>query len=114
MPGTRTLLHRSDFLATARHGDKFVAASLIMQVRDRRDDEAPRLGLTATRKIGNAVIRNRARRRMRAAASQRLTPRARPGHDYVLIARHNTASRPWQGLVDDLDRLIADHEKQLQ
>ena len=85
-----------------------------MQVRDRRDDEAPRLGLTATRKIGNAVTRNRARRRMRAAASQRLSLRARPGHDYVLIARHNTASRPWQGLVDDLDRLIADHEKQLQ
>lgn len=114
MPGTRTLLKRSDFLATARHGDKFVAPSLIMQVRDRRDDAPPRLGLTASRKVGNAVIRNRARRRMRAAASQQLNSRARNGYDYVLIARYNTATRPWTGLVDDLDRLITNHEKQLQ
>ena len=111
MPGTRTLLKRSDFLATARHGEKFVAPSLIMQVRDRRDDSQPRLGLTASRKVGNAVIRNKAKRRLRAAARQCLDSRARHGHDYVLIARHNTATHPWGKLVYDLDHVLQVFEK---
>lgn len=83
-----------------------------MQVRNRQDDAPPRLGLTASKKTGNAVRRNRARRRMREAARHCLDARARKGYDYVLIARHNTATHPWPGLVQDLNRLLGDFEKQ--
>ncbi|MCW2247307.1 hypothetical protein M2352_002898 [Azospirillum fermentarium] len=61
-----------------------------------------RLGLTASRKVGNAVVRNRARRRLREAARLILPFHARPGHDLVLIARQETAVRPWADLIADL------------
>jgi ribonuclease P protein component len=65
-------------------------------------DTAPRVGFTASRKVGNAVVRNRAKRRLRAAAAQILTDQGRPGTDYVLIARSGTAERPYLALLDDL------------
>ncbi len=61
-----------------------------------------RLGVTATRKIGNAVARNRARRRLRAAAREVLPALAMPGFDYVLIARQATLQRPFVQLVADV------------
>ena len=69
-----------------------------------RDDW--RLGLTASKKTGNAVRRNRARRRLRALARTELAGRARTGTDYVIIARHNTAERPWNDLVGDLHKAL--------
>ena len=65
--------------------------------------ETVRVGFTASRKVGNAVIRNRAKRRLRAAAAQVLTTGGRPGTDYVLIARAGTATRPYAALVADLE-----------
>jgi ribonuclease P protein component len=61
-----------------------------------------RVGFTASRKVGNAVVRNRAKRRLRAAASQILADQGTPGTDYVLIARAATAGRPYAALVADL------------
>ena len=72
----------------------------------RRDSDIWRVGLTASRKIGNAVCRNRARRRMRALARQHLATMARPGIDYVLIARHDTIYCDWQDLVTGLTKAI--------
>jgi len=65
-----------------------------------------RLGLTATRKIGNAVRRNRARRRLRALARTELAALARAGIDYVMIARQGTADRDWADLVSDLGKAV--------
>jgi ribonuclease P protein component len=61
-----------------------------------------RYGLTVSRKVGGAVVRNRVRRRLRAAAEAVLPLHAAPGHDYVLIGRAATASRPYARLLDDL------------
>jgi ribonuclease P protein component len=59
-------------------------------------------GFTATRKIGNAVVRNRAKRRLREAARLLLPQLGRPGYDYVFIARQGADERPWPRLLDDV------------
>ena len=96
---------RAGFLAARDSGLKAVSRGFILQAvpSGRRDW---RLGLTATRKIGNAVCRNRARRRLRALARTELAIRARPGIDYVMIARQGTADRDWSDLVSDLGKTV--------
>ena len=77
-----------------------------------RADGALRVGFTASRKIGNAVARNRAKRRLRAAASAQLPLLGRPGHDYVLVARASALSRDYAALLADLAEAIgAAHRK---
>jgi len=68
--------------------------------------ETIRFGLTVTKKIGNAVKRNRARRRLRATARSRLAEFGRPGWDYVLIARDGAVSRPFDALQSDLESAL--------
>lgn len=104
------LLRRADFLRAAR-GVKAALPGLVLQVRRRSPDEAggdvrPRVGYTASRKVGNAVTRNRARRRLRAAVADVLSARAEPGFDYVLIARAATAERPYDDLLSDLGKAL--------
>jgi ribonuclease P protein component len=64
-----------------------------------------RVGFTASRKVGSAVARNRARRRLRAAVAQ-IMPSAAPGHDFVVIARADTVTRPFPGLLADLEAAL--------
>lgn len=77
-----------------------------MQVRCGRCDGTEggtiRYGLTASRRVGNAVARNRVRRRLRAVAEQILPLYARRGCDYVLIGRASTVDRPYQALIRDV------------
>jgi ribonuclease P protein component len=68
--------------------------------------EAVRVGFTASRKVGNAVLRNRAKRRLRAAAAAVLPRDGRKGTDYVLIARAGTGERPYGELVHDLEAAL--------
>ncbi len=102
-----TLRHRPDFLKAAsarRQG----TPGFMLQARDRSDDQPTRVGFTASKKIGNAVLRNRAKRRLRAVARAVLTSLARPGWDYVLVARPQaTVSRPFTDLVADLTSALA-------
>ena len=65
-----------------------------------------RVGFTASRKVGGAVARNRAKRRLRAAAAATLPLLGRQGHDYVLVARAATLSRPFAQLTHDLEKAI--------
>jgi len=80
---------------------------LVLQAASRPPEssgvEAVRVGFTASRKVGNAVLRNRAKRRLRAAASAVLARAGRKGTDYVLIARAGTGERPYAELVRDLE-----------
>ncbi|MFZ4122048.1 MAG: ribonuclease P protein component [Caulobacterales bacterium] len=95
------LQSRKEFLFV-RQGVRAGRAQLVIEARRRAPDGPARFGLTATKKIGNAVVRNRARRRLRAAARALLPELGVPGVDYVLIARNGTAACPWTALLDDL------------
>jgi len=96
------LTRRPQFLAAAK-GVSQARGAVVIQQLDRQDGQtAIRLGFTATRKIGGAVVRNRAKRRLREAALL-LTPlHGRAGCDYVFIARMGTADRDWDRLLDDV------------
>ncbi len=97
------LRKRAGFLLVASSGKKWVAPGFILQIGPPRvpDPTAIYYGLTASRKVGNAVIRNRCRRRLRALAAE-LLPQASPGHDYVLIARPTTATHAFDAMRQDL------------
>lgn len=96
------LKSRPQFLAAAK-GVSEARGAVVVQRLDRGDgDPTVRLGFTATRKIGGAVIRNRTKRRLREAARALAPQLARPGSDYVFIARMGTADRPWDRLLDDV------------
>jgi ribonuclease P protein component len=104
-----TLPRRADFLAAAR-GRRVGAPSLSLQarLRDPADTGAPRVGFTCSKKVGNAVARNRARRRLREVARQVLPDLGRDGWDYVLIGRRDaTIATPFDALGRDLVRALA-------
>jgi ribonuclease P protein component len=106
-PGIETLRHRPDFLKAAsarRHG----TPSFLLQARPREDDSpVVRIGFTASKKIGNAVARNRAKRRMRAVARALLPRLAHPGWDYVLVARPGaTIDRLYADLLTDMEAAL--------
>lgn len=81
---------------------------MVVQGRDRRDgDDSVRVGFTCSKKLGNAVARNRAKRRLRAAAREVLRDNAVAGWDYVLIGRKdNTADQPFETLRRDLAKAL--------
>jgi ribonuclease P protein component len=93
---------RPHFLAAAK-GASCARGAVVVQALDRADgQDLIRAGFTATRKIGGAVDRNRAKRRLREAARVMLPLHGRPGRDYVFIARGGTTARPWPRLLDDV------------
>ncbi|WP_140985748.1 ribonuclease P protein component [Asticcacaulis tiandongensis] len=100
------LKKRAEFLM-ANKAPYQARGGVVIQARKRDDGtDAIRLGFTATKKIGGATLRNRAKRRLREAA-RLLTPEyGRAGHDYVFIARATTLERDWQGLLDDVKRAL--------
>ena len=99
------LTRRPEFLRVARGRRKAVAPGLVLQAASLEPEISgprPRVGFTASKKVGNAVARNRARRRLKAAVRDVLGERAGEAMDYVVIARAATVARPYAALLEDL------------
>ena len=107
---TQTLRNRADFLR-ANRGRRQVMPGFILLARKRYPAEGPqdmiRVGFTCSKKLGNAVRRNRAKRRLREIARMTLPGKGHAGWDYVLIGRpDNTAARPFAALASDLQTAL--------
>lgn len=111
------LKRRREFLLVAAQGRKWVAPGLILQANPQSPAAAPpgstdraaqalRIGFTVSRKVGNAVVRNRVRRRLKAAAELVMPVLARQDCDYVVIGRRQSLNRPFPALVQDLEQAL--------
>ena len=99
------LRQRREFLAAAT-GAKAPVTGFVVQALDRREDGPVRVGFTCSKKVGNAVERNRVRRRLREVVRLAPPDRMRPGHDYVLIGRRAALDLPFERMVEDFDRAL--------
>ena len=106
MPTPGRLTRRAEFLRAAAKGRKAAMPGVVLQALPRNDQEPARVGFTVTRKIGNAVIRNRTRRRLKEAARLVLAGHPASGVDLVLIGREATRGRDFKVLQDDLRRAL--------
>ncbi|MGI8525449.1 MAG: ribonuclease P protein component [Pseudolabrys sp.] len=94
------LRQRADFLAAAT-GIKVPAAAFVLQARKRNDEGPVRIGFTVSKKVGNAVERNRVRRRLREIVRLNGVTRLRAGHDYVLVGRRAALRLPFARIVEE-------------
>lgn len=99
------LKKRSEFLYV-REGRYQARGGIVIQARENPDHKLIRVGFTATKKIGNAVTRNRAKRRLRSVCLEVLPKLGQRGTDYVFIARDKTAGRPYDALLDDTQKAL--------
>jgi ribonuclease P protein component len=101
------LTRRAEFLRAAAKGRKAATPGLVLQALPRQDTGPARVGFTVTKKVGNAVVRNRTRRRLKEAARLLLKQQPLAGVDLVLIGRDGTRARRFAALQDDLRRALA-------
>lgn len=104
-----TLVKRADFLRASK-ASRQPCPAFLLQARKRDPSECvtcPRIGYTCSKKVGNAVTRNRAKRRLRAVAREVLPCLAHDGWDYVLVGRPDaTTTRDFKAMCDDLRRAL--------
>ena len=105
-PGPGRLKRRAEFLRVASKGRKAAVHGLVLQALPRQDQDVARIGFTVTKKVGNAVIRNRTRRRLKEAARLELRENRVTGADLVLIGRDSTRGRDFADLRDDFRRAL--------
>ncbi|WP_431358155.1 ribonuclease P protein component [Sulfitobacter albidus] len=101
-----TVTQRRDF-QRANRAPRVSTPAFVLQMSPTAPEGPARVGFTCSKKVGNAVARNRAKRRLREIARMRLPLRALPGHDYIFIGRRDeTAARPMHQMLADLDRAL--------
>jgi ribonuclease P protein component len=105
------LKQRADFLAAAG-GAKVATAGFVLQERNRDDGAPARIGFTVSRKVGNAVERNRVRRRLRDIVRRSAADDLRSGYDYVLVGRRTALSRQFDQMIEDLKNALRRLERQ--
>lgn len=103
--GVDRLRRRADYLRVQAAERRVALPGLLLQVAP-GPTGSRRIGFTASRKVGNAVARNRARRRLKALAAEIMPGHAAAGHDYVLVARQATPSRDYAALRRDLESAL--------
>jgi ribonuclease P protein component len=111
------LKNRADFLRVAAGRHRAVRPAFIVQAAPPTEDASGtsvRVGFTASRKVGNAVVRNRAKRRLRAIAAEVLPQMGHPGTDYVLVARATANERPYAELLGDLEGALRQLARQTE
>lgn len=102
------LKQRSEFLH-ARGGKYQARPGIVIQMREnpaKLSTDTVKVGFTATKKIGNAVVRNRCKRRMRELARALLPLHGKPGFNYIFIARADTAKAEWAQLYKDVEKAL--------
>ena len=106
-PAIKTLRKRPEFLAVRDGGLTYGRPTVVVQaVRCPKGGEVVRMGVTATKKLGGAVVRNRVKRRLRAIARELLPEHGRLGCDYVFIGRMPTATCPFDQLRADVKQAL--------
>jgi ribonuclease P protein component len=106
-----TFRRRAEFLRLAARGRKFSRPGFLMQALVQQGEAPVRVGYTATKKIGNAVLRNRARRRLREAVRLTLAEKTLSGVELVLVCRKETATLPFATLCASLESALAELRK---
>ena len=99
----KRLRKRAEFLAV-RRGEKRRGRLFLMEVLDRGDGGAARVGFTVTKKVGNAVVRNRIRRRLKEAVRVHAAGDMQPGNDYVIVGREEVLTAPFAAIKTELSR----------
>ena len=98
---------RQDYLRASK-SKYFRSNSFIIQFYNRVDDLEPRYGVTATKKIGNAIKRNKAKRRIRNLVKDLLPKYGKNGYDYVFIAKENLIDEDWEVLKEESTSVLKD------
>jgi ribonuclease P protein component len=106
IPAPQRLKRRAEFLRVAARGRKVALPGVVVQALPRATGGPVRLGFTVTRKAGNAVVRNRIRRRLKEGARLLLRELPVAGVDLVLIGREATRLRPFVALIGDLRQAL--------
>jgi ribonuclease P protein component len=104
-PAPARLRKRAEFLAV-RRGEKRRGRLFLLEVLDRGDEGAPRVGFTVTKKVGNAAVRNRIRRRLREAVRLHAAGDMRAGNDYVIVGREDVLTTSFAEIGTELCRRL--------
>lgn len=98
---------RSDYIRAANSIFK-KSSSLVVQFYNREDTSGPRYGITASKKIGNAINRNKAKRRIRHLIKNLLPKYGKNGYDYVFVAKDKVIESPWDSLLQETETILKD------